>query len=139
MLPSTSDNEQQVPKDALDFLGEVVSNGTEAEKADVSQLLAERLREPSISVKLKVLRVVMVLASKGGPGFAGHLRTKALPEMQAHTEFEAPPDPTGMVWAGAASLAALPSFRGAAGSRTPFFTRAEYDEHGPAGVHRKCF
>ena len=93
VLPSTSDNEQQVPKDALDFLGEVVSNGTEAEKADVSQLLAERLREPSISVKLKVLRVVMVLASKGGPGFAGHLRTKALPEMQAHTEFEAPPDP----------------------------------------------
>ena len=93
MLPSTSDNEQQVPKDALDFLGEVVSNGTEAEKADVSQLLAERLREPSISVKLKVLRVVMVLASKGGAGFAGHLRTKALPEMQAHTEFEAPPDP----------------------------------------------
>ena len=90
---STSDNEQQVPKEALDALGNVVSGGSEADKADLAALLAQRLREPSISVKLKVLRVIMVLAGRGGSSFAEHLRVGTLSEMQAHTEFQAPPDP----------------------------------------------
>eukprot|EP01043_Picozoa_sp_COSAG02_P022400 COSAG02_NODE_1163_length_14166_cov_62.952797_12_plen_332_part_01 len=90
---STSDNEQQVPKEALDALGNVVSGGSDADKADLAALLAQRLREPSISVKLKVLRVIMVLAGKGGSSFAEHLRVGTLSEMQAHTEFQAPPDP----------------------------------------------
>jgi dynactin complex subunit len=93
VIDITSDNEQQVPKEALDFLGEVVTGGSEAEKADLAALLSQRLQEPSISVKLKVLRVIMVLAGKGGSGFAEHLRSRTLHQMQAHTEFQAPPDP----------------------------------------------
>lgn len=90
---STSDNEQQVPKESLETLGLLVSGGSEADKADLAALLAQRLREPSISVKLKVLRVIMVLAGRGGPSFAEHLKEGTLSEMQAHTEFQAPPDP----------------------------------------------
>ena len=82
-----------MPKEALDVLGEVVSGGSEADKADLATLLSTRLQEPSISVKLKVLRVIIVLAGKGGQGFAEHLRTNTLAEMQSHTEFQAPPDP----------------------------------------------
>eukprot|EP01043_Picozoa_sp_COSAG02_P046625 COSAG02_NODE_4380_length_5425_cov_171.848104_3_plen_341_part_01 len=82
-----------MPKEALDTLGSVVSGGSETDKADLAALLAQRLQEPSISVKLKVLRVIMVLAGRGGPSFAEHLRKGTLSEMQAHTEFQAPPDP----------------------------------------------
>lgn len=60
----TADNEQPVPKDALDTLAALVAGGADALLADLSRLLAKRLDTDSISVKLKSLRVIMVLASQ---------------------------------------------------------------------------
>jgi hypothetical protein len=89
----TVDNEQPVPKEALDMLTSVVVHGADGVLREVATLLANRLNNQSISVKLKALRVIMVLATQGGPRFATFLRLHALDAMQTHAEFEASLDP----------------------------------------------
>ena len=44
----------------------------------------------------------------------------------------APPERRFSVWMGGSILASLPTFQ------NMFITKAEYDEHGPPIVHRKC-
>jgi hypothetical protein len=89
----TGDNEQPVPKEALEELIAVATGGPDEARRDLAVLLVQRLQEPTIAVKLKALRVIMVLGARGGADFAVQLRDNAAPVMQEHTQFEADPDP----------------------------------------------
>ena len=89
----TSDNEKPVPKEALETLSQVASGDANGAKRELSALLAKRLEQPSISVKLKALRVIMVLGTKGDGAFAAHLQSNAAEVMRSHTEFDCPVDP----------------------------------------------
>lgn len=69
------------------------------------------------------------------PGIAERLQQELAKELPSSTRIKviAPPERKYSVWIGGSILASLTTFQ------QMWMTRAEYDEAGPACVHRKCF
>ena len=70
-------------------------------------------------------------------GFAGRLakelREVAPSRLQKHVEVFAPPERAFSTWIGGSILASLDLL-----SAGLWLSKGEYDEHGPAVLHRKC-
>merc|ERR1711972_235270 len=104
-------------------MGNVITVGNERFRA------AEVLFQPSL-----IGNIVMSGGTTMFPGIADRMKKEvtALAPNSMSIKIVAPPERKYSVWIGGSILASLSTFE------DMWITKAEYDESGPAIVHRKC-
>ncbi|ELT88278.1 hypothetical protein CAPTEDRAFT_224836 [Capitella teleta] len=96
-------------------------------------LIHNTVQQCGIDVKgILYKNIIIAGGSTLFPGMSARLRKEVQAMTQLPVEVHEPPLRGNAAWQGASMLAALPSFR------ANFITKTEYDESGPAIVHRKC-
>jgi actin len=112
--------------------------GSSSKMAGVHDAVYEAVMACDSDIRLGLVGSILLCGgSTMLPGFAGRLRT----ELQAlfpwalvrEMHVVAPADRRSSVWVGGSVLASLSVFQ------QLWISKAEYDESGPAIVHRKCF
>ena len=102
----------------------------------VHELLFHSIMKGDVDIRTDLVGNI-VLAGGGTlfPGFAERLtrEVSALVSNNFEVKVIAPPDRKFSAWVGGSVLASLSTFQ------QMWVTRKEYDESGPAVVHRKCF
>merc|ERR1719181_743992 len=106
------------------------------EAAGIAEMTYQTIRACDIDLRSQLYKNLVL---SGGttmfPGIADRLKAEIerLAPGNCKVKVNASPERKYSVWIGGALLASLGTFQGS------WVTRAEYDEHGPGIIHRKCF
>ena len=94
LIALTPDDDQRPDQARMQQLCQAVEGGAAPhELAELAQAVAERLEEPSATVRTKVLRITALLIQRGNAEFNERLVHEAVEQLRASARFEAPPHP----------------------------------------------